>query len=227
MMPCALIRACRARVCSQSSGEKCQARESASPATPDSGHQQSGIARNCPSTSRRGLYSGVGRRAHRIRSRRSPSIADRIPSATSARAWRSKPEPGTGPASNSPARSWIEHLPRCTASATTARTSARSVIGRTASATARGGRAKRISPAMQNGAGNREVRCSRAKTTSARRLPWGTRTSTGARWSLAFVLGWPADRPCRRSAAAPVSTLRGPAYSSAAISRCSSVGRPA
>jgi hypothetical protein len=227
MMPQTLIRACRASVCSQSSGEKCQARESASPATPDSGHQQSGFAKNFPSMSRLGLYSGVGRRAHRIRSRRSPSIADRIPSATSARARRNKPEPGTGPASNSPARCCTEHLPRCTASATTARTSARSVMGRTASATARGGRAKRISPATQNGAGNREVRCSRAKATSARRVPSGTRTSTRLRWSLASALGRPADRPWRRSAAMAVSTLRGPAYRSAAISRCSSAGRPA
>jgi hypothetical protein len=210
MMPCALIRACRASVCSQPLGERCQARESASPATPDSGHQQSGIARNSPPTNSRGLYRGAGRRAHRIRWRKSASAADRTPSATSASARRNRAEPGTGPAASSSAKCSIEHLPRCTASATTARTSLSSVISRTASATARGGRANRASPARQKPRGNRPVRCNRAKATSARRLTSGTKTSTGPAGQPGPP-GCPADRSCRRSAATPVRTLCGPA----------------
>lgn len=46
MTPCALIRASRASVRSQSRGEKCHSRDSTSAATPAPGHQASGFAMN-------------------------------------------------------------------------------------------------------------------------------------------------------------------------------------
>ena len=185
-MPCALIRACRAIVCSQSSGEKCQALRIRFPGHPGLRPPAVRLRQELP-------VHEQARIVHRRRqaglpnqgSRRSASAADLTPSATSASAGRSRAESLIGPLANSSARCGIEHLPRCTASATTARTSFRSVIGRTASATARGGRANRASPETQNPAGNRPVRCSRANPASARRLATGTKTSTRLRRSVA------------------------------------------
>ena len=87
---------------------------------------------------RRGLNIGMGRRARLISERRSASADDLMPSATSATAARNRAEPWTGPSASSSARRGTGQIPRCTDSATTARTSRMSVVSRTASATARG-----------------------------------------------------------------------------------------
>ncbi len=168
MIPCADIRACRARVSSQSRGERCHSRESTSAATPASGHQQSGEARKTWPANRRGLNTGMGSRACLITARKSPSAAERTPSATSASARRSSADPRRGPVSSSYLRAPIGHFPRWTAPATTARTLPRSASPRAASATARGGKAYLTSPATPTGSGNRVVR--RIRTNPASRF---------------------------------------------------------
>ena len=108
----------------------------------------------------------------RIRSRRSPSAVDLIPSATSARTERNMAEPRTGPSLSS-AASWLTvQRPSWTASATTARTSRRLVSRRAVSATARGARASRTGPPDAILGGIRAVRWSRTKPTSLT-LPLG------------------------------------------------------
>ena len=97
MMPAAAIRSWRRLVRSQSSGDRCHARESTSPATPASGHHASGLPRKTSPSYSDGLNSGIGSRAVPITSRRSPSAVDLIPSATSARTERNIAEPLTGP----------------------------------------------------------------------------------------------------------------------------------
>ena len=186
---------------------------------PNSGHQASGRATKFPCSSYSdGLYSGMGRPDLASRSLRSPSAADLIPSATSASASRNSIEPLADPWLSSVARVVIVHLSRCTASATTARTSRRLVMARTASATAREAGTYRTGPASQMRAGIRDVRCSRTKFVSRRCRVEGTSTSTNSVSSVR--MRW------LRSAAAPVITLPGPAYSSAAISCCKVVGAP-
>jgi hypothetical protein len=186
---------------------------------PWAGHQASGRATKVPCSSYSdGLNSGMGSPDLASRSLRSPSAADLIPSAISVSASRNSIDPLAGPAPSSVARLLMAHLSRCTASATTARTSRGLVIPRTASATARAGIAYRTGPASQIRAGIRDVRCSRTKFVSRRCRVEGTSTSTN---SVSSVRMW-----WLRSAADPVMTLPGPAYSSAAISCCKVVGAP-
>ena len=97
MMPAAAIRSWRCLVRSQSSGDRCQARESTSPATPASGHHASGLPRKRSPSYSDGLNRGIGSRAVLITSRRSPSAVDLMPSATSVRTERNIAEPLTGP----------------------------------------------------------------------------------------------------------------------------------
>ena len=128
-------------------------------AMPSSGHQPSGLAMKVPSAAYSdGLNSGIGSLALTSRSLRSASAVDLIPSATSASATRNKADPVFGPPASSAARSPTWQRPRCTASATIARTSRRLSIPRTASATARGGGTYRIGPACQIRPGIRVVR---------------------------------------------------------------------
>jgi hypothetical protein len=186
---------------------------------PSSGHQASGLATNFPCSSYRdGLNSGMGSRDLDSRSLRSPSAADLIPSATSASASRNSADPLAGPSLSSAARLLMAHLSRCTASAITARTSRRLGRARTASATARDAGTYRTGPASQIREGIRDVRCSRTKFVSRRCRVEGTSTSTN---SVSSARMW-----WLRSAAGPVMTLPGPAYSSAAISCCKVVGAP-
>jgi hypothetical protein len=84
-------------------------------------------------------------------------------------------------------------------------------MARTASATARAGGTYRISLATQTSAGIRHVRHTLTKQVLCGRSFAGTNTST-------VVLVGPL-MPWRRAAASPVSTLCGPACSSAPISR--------
>src|SRR6185369_5083261 len=137
------------------------------------------------------------------RSLRSPSAADLIPSATSASASRNSIEPLAGPWLSSVARLLMAHLSRCTASATTARTSRRLVMARTASATARAGITYCTGPASQIRPGIRVVRCRRTNCVSRRCRVEGTSTSTN---SVSSVRMW-----WLRSAAGPVMALAGPA----------------
>jgi hypothetical protein len=186
---------------------------------PSSGHQASGRAMKIPEPSYSdALNSGMGSLDRVSRSLRSPSAADLIPSATSVSASRNSTDPAFGPASSSVSRSFIAHLRRCTASATTARTSRRLVMPRTTSATARAGITYRTGPASQIFSGIRVVRCSLTNPVSRRCLAAGTRTSTISVTSVR--MSW------LRSAAGPVTRLPSPAYSSAAISCCRVVGAP-
>ena len=122
---------------------------------PSSGHQASGRAMKVPVSSYSdGLNSGMGSPDPASRSLRSPSAADLIPSATSVSASRNSTDPAFGPAPSSVSRSLIAHLRRCTASATTARTSRRLVMPRTASATARAGITYRTGPALPDPPGH-------------------------------------------------------------------------
>ena len=204
MMPAAAIRSWRCLVRSQSSGDRCQARESTSPATPASGHHPSGLPRKRSPSYKDGLNRGIGSRAVRTTSRRSPSAVDLMPSSTSARTERNFAEPLTGPVLSSSASSLSEHRPSWTASATTARTSRNSVSCRTVSATARGTGASRTGPIDEARDGIRVVRCSRAKPVLSRCRPIGTSTSMKSTADPPRML-W-----CSR-AIGPVTRLPGPA----------------
>ena len=224
-MPCALIRACRASVCSQSSGEKCQARESASPATPDSGHQQSGIARNFI----------ADEQARVVQRRRQTSPPDQVAQVGLNGGPDSLRDLGQRPAeqgqSPGPAR---RPVPRPGAGSSTC-------------AAARPRRPPRARRPGRSGAGlRRPPRGARRRTgpRPRRRSPAGNRPGAvqpGESDIDTPIDQWhqdihrlglrsaqpaaPAGPPTGRADAAPpapVSTLRGPAYSSAAISRCSS-----
>ena len=111
MIPCADIRECRAKVSSQSRGERCHSRESTSAATPASGHQQSGEAMKTRPANRRGLNIGMGSRARLIAACRSASAAERAPSATSASARRSSADPRRDPLSSSYLSGPTVHFP--------------------------------------------------------------------------------------------------------------------
>ena len=181
----------------------CHSRESTSTAMPSPGHQASGLAMNVPSWYSDGLNSGMGSPDLASRSLRSPSAADLIPSVTSASASRNSADPLTDPSFSSVARRLMAHLSRCTASATTARTSRRLVRARTASATARAGGTYRTGPACQIRPGILVVRCSRTNVVSRRCRVAGTSTST---ISVSSARIW-----WVRSAAGPVIMLPGPA----------------
>jgi len=174
MIPAAAIRSWRRLVRSQSSGDRCQARESASAATPASCHQASGLPRKTSPRYNEGLNSGIGSRFTRITSRRSPSAVDLMPSATSASTERNIAEPFTGPQASSSPSSRTVHRPNWTASATTARTSRSVLSSRAVSATARGAGAIRSGPLDEIRAGILVVRCSRAKPVLSRCRRAGT-----------------------------------------------------
>ena len=163
MMPAAAIRSWRRLVRSQSSGDRCQARESTSPATPASGHHRVGLAQEEVPVVQGRVEQRHRQPRRRTTSRRSPSAVDLMPSATSPRTERNIAEPLTGPVLSSSASWPTVHRPSWTASATTARTSRSSVSCRAVSATARGTRARRTGPIDEVRAGIRAVRCSRAK----------------------------------------------------------------
>src|SRR5208337_4376447 len=151
----------------------CHSRESTSAATPASGHQASGLARNVSPRYNDGLNSGIGSRAVLIRSRRSPSAVDLMPSATSARTERNIAESFMGPFVSSSASWLIVQRPSCTASATTARTSRRLVSWRAVSATAGGTGATGTGPLEEIRVGIRFVPCSRAKPALSRAADHG------------------------------------------------------
>ena len=102
-IPFAPIRRDRLIVRCQSSGDRCHSRDSTSTATPASGHHAAGTARRSRPIYSRALNIGAGNPAAWIRLRRSPSAADRTPSATSASVRRSQADWRTGPCRSSSA----------------------------------------------------------------------------------------------------------------------------
>lgn len=101
-----------------------------------------------------------------------------MPSATSAKAARSSLDPRLGPCSNSLASMLTVQWPRCTALATTARTSRKLPSSRAASATARGAATNRISPTTHTTSGIRRVCWTWTNELLPLRTFAGTRTST-------------------------------------------------
>ena len=103
MIPLALSPRDRRTVRCESSGDRCHSRESTSTATPASGHHASGTASKSGPMYSLALKMGAGSPAARIRLRRSPSAADRTPSATSASVRRSHADWRTGACASSSA----------------------------------------------------------------------------------------------------------------------------
>jgi hypothetical protein len=179
-IPAAVSLACRRMVASQVAASKCHSRESISTATPACGHHASTTPSSTPSRNSLALNRGCGKSEDRTSAWKSPSAADRTPSATSASTARRRAEPLMGPATSSSVNCEMVQRRFWTALPTTARASGRLSISRTASATALAGSANRRGPSAVDSRGSRLVRCMTTKPRLTRLSSAGMSMSTNS-----------------------------------------------